>query len=107
MKDGIWISYDLGLRGDYPRLYAWLDDHKAKECGDSIAYLRYEHSGNLLAELKKELLPLVKDNAAARLYVVRTQKDPIAGTRGIFIAGKRKAPAWSGFGSTGTQEVDE
>ena len=31
----IWISYDLGVRGDYEGLYAWLDSHGAKECGDT------------------------------------------------------------------------
>ena len=31
----VWISYDLGIRGDYEGLYAWLDSHRAKECGDA------------------------------------------------------------------------
>lgn len=35
MKQLIWISYDLGVSGDYENLYAWLDDHGAKECGQS------------------------------------------------------------------------
>jgi len=38
MKQTIWISYDLGLQGDYPGLYRWLDLHKAKECVNSSNY---------------------------------------------------------------------
>ena len=37
----IWLSYDLGIRGDYESLYSWLDDHEAKECGDSVAFLSF------------------------------------------------------------------
>ena len=32
-RSTIWISYDLGVRGDYENLYSWLDTHGAKECG--------------------------------------------------------------------------
>jgi hypothetical protein len=28
-----WLIYDLGLQGHYDELFAWLDQHKAKECG--------------------------------------------------------------------------
>jgi hypothetical protein len=107
VKEGIWVSYDLGLRGDYPALYAWLDDHGAKECCDSVAYLRYEYTGDLLASLKRELLPLVKGNPSARLYVMRVARESNHGAKGTFLVGKRKSPAWSGFGSSGAQEVDE
>jgi hypothetical protein len=29
-----WISFDLGLQGDYEPLYEWLDRHEALECGE-------------------------------------------------------------------------
>lgn len=29
----MWLGYDLGVKGDYPGLYAILDDHDAIECG--------------------------------------------------------------------------
>ena len=45
MKQAIWLSYDLGVRGDYEGLYAWLDKHQAKECGDNIAYFVYGYTG--------------------------------------------------------------
>lgn len=28
---------NLGVQGDYEGLYAWLGEHRAKECGDSVA----------------------------------------------------------------------
>jgi hypothetical protein len=37
MHTVMWMSYDLGVKGDYEGLYAWLDDHEAKECGNSVA----------------------------------------------------------------------
>ena len=40
-KQVIWISFDLGIRGDYENLYAWLDEHGAKECGDNFASIIY------------------------------------------------------------------
>ena len=36
-----WLSYDLGVGGDYDGLYAWLDDHNAKPCGQSVAFFAY------------------------------------------------------------------
>jgi hypothetical protein len=41
MQKTIWISFDLGVKGDYEQLYAWLDNHGAKECGPNLATLRY------------------------------------------------------------------
>ena len=29
----VYISFDLGLKGDYAAFYSWLDKHHAKECG--------------------------------------------------------------------------
>lgn len=37
----IWISYDLGVGGDYEGLYAWLDNNEATECGDSLDVREY------------------------------------------------------------------
>ena len=28
----IWLSFDLGISGDYEGMYAWLDDKNAQEC---------------------------------------------------------------------------
>ena len=43
MNKALWLSYDLGVKGDYEGLYAWLDDHNAEECGNSVAFLHYEY----------------------------------------------------------------
>ena len=55
MNQVLWISYDLGVKGDYEGLYAWLEDHNAEECGNSVAFLHYEYRIDLLPELKDEL----------------------------------------------------
>ena len=38
MKHFVWISFDLGVKGDYEGMYAWLDSKDAKECGDSTVH---------------------------------------------------------------------
>ena len=49
-KQGIWLSYDLGVDGDYKSFYYY----NAKECGDSVAALvNYEE--DLIEELKESL----------------------------------------------------
>ena len=51
MESAVWISYDLGVQADYEGMYSWLDEHQAKECGDSLAFFNYEYSGSLLDAL--------------------------------------------------------
>ena len=51
-----WISYDLGLRGNYDQLYAWLDQNNARECGDSVATFL---SGKTREQVAKELSKIV------------------------------------------------
>jgi hypothetical protein len=36
-KTRYWISFDLGLMGDYSRVYEWLDSMDALECGPGVA----------------------------------------------------------------------
>ena len=50
MKKAIWISYDLGIKGDFQGLYAWLDDHDGIECGNSVAFIQYMAKKDLLGE---------------------------------------------------------
>jgi hypothetical protein len=105
MKSAIWISYDLGLRGDYESLYAWLDERDAQECGDSLAFLKFQHTGSLIASLKREINRAIKTTKSARLYVIYrdTDKKKIQGT---FLLGGRKAPPWTGYGSRGGKVMD-
>jgi len=96
MKSAIWISFDLGVQADYEGMYAWLDNHKAKECGDSLAFLNYEYTGSLLKKLTADIRKSVKTTKRTRIYVI--YRDPeTKKMKGNFILGGRKAPAWSGF----------
>ena len=105
----IWIAYDLGIRGNYDELYAWLDKHGARECCDNLAVLAYEFSGkDLLASLQKDLKKNLKIRASDRIYVIYLKEGRMKGT---FIFGKRKIPPWEGYGKylteSRTDEQDE
>jgi hypothetical protein len=102
MKKSVWISYDLGIKGDYQGLYSWFDDHNAIECGNSVAYIQYEVKKeiNLISELKTDLEINVDFKPGDRIYVVSrgalSEGKPV---RGEFIIGKRKSNPWEGYGS--------
>lgn len=94
MKSPVWLSFDLGVQGDYESLYQWLDEHDAKECGDSLAFFSYEYEDSLLDELLEEIKSAVELTAKSRIYVIRE----VEGTyKGRFIYGKRKNAPWRGF----------
>ncbi|PID48587.1 MAG: hypothetical protein CR991_10975 [Proteobacteria bacterium] len=107
MKKAIWLSYDLGVRGDYEGLYAWLDDHQAIECGDSVAFLNFnvKDTENIIEELKRDLQKSVNFNKRDRIYIIWKIHKKI---KGRFIFGKRKASPWEGYGSqeSETEEVE-
>ncbi len=81
-----WLSFDLCLRGNYDKLYQWLDSAEAVECGDFLATFNATKS---LEELTGELSSLVDENA--RLYLINPPKG------GIFIKGGRKRAPWAGY----------
>lgn len=103
MKKTVWISYDLGVRGDYEALYAWLDNHDAKECGNSLATMEYEYTKSLVDELQEDLSQNISVAKHDRIYVIWREDRKI---KGKFLFGKRKAAPWSGYGSQEPQ-VDE
>ncbi len=103
MKQVIWISYDLGVKGDYEGLYGWLDGHNADECGNSVAFLHYEYRIELLSELKDDLSRNVNLGKRDRVYIVWSENQKM---KGQFLFGKRKSVPWAGFGSQEPQ-VDE
>ena len=93
----IYLSYDLGLRGNYNSLYAWLDKYKARECGAGLAVLDYPKSGsNFLDLLDEELSREVPFNKEDRLYAIWREKDTNK-LKGRFLRGSRKAEPWAGF----------
>lgn len=96
-----WLSYDLGLRGNYDELYEWLDRAEARECGDSTATFV---SDRTRAQIKAELAKLL--GKTARVYLIG--KESNGKFRGGFILGHRKQrPIWQGYAAAPTAESEE
>lgn len=101
-----WISYDLGIRGDYTGLYSWLDKLDAKECGDSIAVIKVKINGEIVSTLKRELKKKVKLSKTDRIYLIN--RDNTTGTvKGNFLFGGRKRAPWEGYGQTGIHGIED
>ena len=96
MTARIWLSFDLGVRGDYSSLYAWLDDNEAEECGSSVATLRFEYDGDLLESLKSEIENAMSLSKQSRIYVVYKENGK---SKGKYIFGRRKRSPWDGYGT--------
>lgn len=105
MKHFVWVSFDLGVKGDYEGMYSWLDSHSAKECGDSVACFWFEHpSDDLLKDLENDLKSNVDfDEKKVRVYVIRLVNGKM---KGSFIFGRRRNSPWTGFGKNGEDEED-
>lgn len=97
MKKAIWISYDLGIGGDYDGLYRWLANHDAVECGDGLAFFKYtpKDVNNILEELKMDIKGNVRINNKTRIYCIRKESDSM---KGSFLFGARKGNPWEGYG---------
>lgn len=107
MKQSIWISYDLGIKGDYPNLYKWLDVHKAKECGNSVAFFSYDYRTDVLTELVADLKRTIEFKPGDRIYALcRTVKDGRESFSGKYIIGNRKASPWEGYAPSTDTSVD-
>jgi len=103
-KKPIWISFDLGVRGDYEGIYQFLDGHAAKECGDSLAFLHFEFKNDLFADLKKDLKGSVKTDKRTRIYVIFPEEN--GRHKGRFLVGGRKRPPWTGYATSDQTEED-
>ena len=104
MESLIWVSFDLGVSGDYENMYAWLDDHQAKECGDSVASFRFSCDGDLAESLKTEIENAVSLNKRSRVYVVYRDGGKL---KGRYIIGRRKSAPWDGYGTHEEHDDDE
>lgn len=106
MKSTIWISYDLGVNGDYEGMYAWLDDHGAKECGSSVAFVKeYDCDGEDLTQaLKSDIENAVLTDKRSRIYVIWRVGDK---EKGSFLVGRRKGAPWDGYGQQSETFEDE
>lgn len=105
MKKAVWLSFDLGVGGDYESLYAWLADQDAKECGDSFAFFNFESQGDIVGELKTELKNAIKIERRTRVYAVFPLDS--GKFRGRFLFGSRKQAPWTGYGSVEEESSDE
>jgi len=95
-----WLSYDLGLQGDYGPLYTWLDKAKARECGDSAATFQSEKPREQIA---KELQRAA--GRKARLYLIG--KNKAGKTVGGFVGGSRRRAPWAGFAESLAESDEE
>ena len=102
-KNVVWLCFDLGVQGDYEGLYSWLDGHQAKECGDSLAWLSYEHSGDIVEDLKRDLKERVSIDRKSRMYVILFIGGKI---RGRFLFGGRRSAPWTGYAPSEEPEED-
>lgn len=105
-KKLVWLSFDLGVKGDYDGLYSWLDSKGAKECGLNLAVFTFVFEEELLPEIVAEIKANVKLRPKTdRLYLIYL--DPPANRmRGTFLFGKRKTPRWKGYGPGLLSEED-
>jgi len=104
-KKTFWLSYDLGLKGDYSSLYGWLDKQKAKACGDSIAVFEFVCStDNPREEIKNNLLENVEFNKTDRVYLI-WHDDTKQSNLGTFIIGHRKQAPWEGYFTTDAEQT--
>ena len=97
-KSRYWISFDLGLMGNYSRVYEWLDSLGAQECGPGIATIT---SAKTRDQLATEVQRLLKGAPRARAYIISLKKG------GRFVLGGRKASPWEGFAATSASSADE
>ncbi len=105
-KSTIWLSYDLGVRGDYESFYAWLDSHGAEECVESLAVLTYGYSGSLVDRLRAEIGEAIEISKRTRIYLI--YRDPVTKkNKGVFLFGGRRAAPWTGFAHNGSNQADD
>lgn len=114
-----WLIFDIGLSTSFEKLYSWLDDHKAIECGDNAATFVTPKS---YESIEKEVRNACRNGSGSRVYLIGPTKPASAapvptppgsapsGSQliGKFVVGRRKSPPWSGFGATPSpDEKDE
>ncbi len=110
MKKTIWLSFDLGVGGDYEHLYSWLDTKKAVECGDSVACFQYDvgtltDDKKILEKIKSDLKKSFDVNKRTRVYCIRRVKEGSdINIKGSYIFGTRKGNPWEGYGAQLTKD---
>lgn len=102
----IWISFDLGLKGDYQGLYSWLDRNGAKECGSSLAVLKYNSNKDIPNEIEREIKVHVNLSQGDRIYVV-WKEDSSGKIKGRFVNGGRKRAPWQGYSPGDQSQIED
>ncbi len=102
----IWLSFDLGIRGDYEGLYSWLAGYKAKECTDSVAVLNYRYSGSLIDYLKEDIKKNVNIDKRTRIYVIYREITSNK-NKGNFLFGGWRTPAWASYDLAEVGAIDD
>ena len=92
----VWLSYDLGLKGDYPGLYAFLDAQEARECGEGLAFFKRKTEEDMAESIRQELNKYMKAAATDRVYIVFLDEKN-GKLKGKFLFGKRKRALWEGY----------
>lgn len=106
MQKTIWLSYDLGVKGDYKSLYRWLDNVGAVECGDSLALIKLDvpNGQNPPDFVKESIASIVSLSSSDRIYIIWKNSEGLS--KGRFIFGRRKASPWVGYGDSTSDEDD-
>jgi hypothetical protein len=104
MKQSVWISYDLGIKGDYPGLYKWLDINKAKESGNNLAFMKFDYATDFVAEFTQSIKDTVDFKNGDRIYIITKLDDSFSGK---FIIGNRKSSPWEGYAPVEGNNIDE
>ena len=104
MKIRVWLSYDLGVKGDYENLYIWLDRNKACECGDSIATFLWEltDQSDIKQQIGNSLNEFVEFSKKDRIYLIFKKEN--GSHAGSFIIGSRKSNPWEGYSNEATSD---
>ncbi|MBZ4396015.1 hypothetical protein [Myxococcus sp. AS-1-15] len=95
-----WLSFDLGLRGNYDDLYRWLAKLDARECGDGIATFTTEQTP---VQLKRALKPIV--GKKGRAYLIGSDKE--GKWSGKWLFGNRRPAPWVGYVELAGEEQDD
>jgi hypothetical protein len=91
----VWISFDLGLDGDYASLFEWLDANNAVECGEGFARVpEYEYGADVVETLRKSLSGAMTVGKRTRIYVIFTRGNK---ARGEWLFGGRRRAPWEGY----------
>jgi len=93
-----WLSFDLGIQGDYEALYGWLDRQKAKECSGNVATFISQKTRD---QIIKELSGILDLGKKPRIYIIDRDRG------GKFIFGKRIFAPWTGYAQMSLESEDE